>query len=95
VAAVAADAGVSDAHAVRSLPKLCFVEPFREPPPVAWKQSFRDGAPKPELGCQDEREAGLVTYRDEAGDDINPQRQVGRARVIGPREEGANCVSCS
>jgi hypothetical protein len=39
--------------AVRSLPKLCLVEPFREPPPVAWKQSFRDGAPKPELGCQD------------------------------------------
>jgi hypothetical protein len=36
--------------AVRSLPKLRFVEPFREPPPVPWKQSFRNGAPKPELG---------------------------------------------
>jgi len=38
--------------AVRSLPKLRFLESFREPPPVAWKQSFKERAPKPELGCQ-------------------------------------------
>jgi hypothetical protein len=38
--------------AVYSLPKLCFLGPFRQPPPVLWKQSFKERAPKPELGCQ-------------------------------------------
>jgi len=38
--------------AVRSLPKLCFLESFREPPPVPWKQRFKERAPQPELGCQ-------------------------------------------
>jgi hypothetical protein len=41
--------------AIRCLPRRCFVEPVREPPPAPWKQSFGKGAPKPELGCKEEK----------------------------------------